>query len=81
VSMIFDRFPSRDRTEAFRAFAKDEFGLDGQVFDTDDAAQEHDPFLYRLDPPVVHIDRSDDETVERRVVDLVTAFGGTFAGT
>lgn len=84
MSMIFDRFPTRERGEAFRAAVKVEIGLDGQVFDTVAAAQEHDPFPFRLDPPIVHIDRSGEGltgAVEKRVIALAASFGGTFAGT
>ncbi len=82
MSMIFDRFPTRARAEAFRAAVKAEFDLDGQVFDTDAAAQSHDPFPFRLEPPIVHVDRHDDAAaVEERVIRLVAIFGGTFAGT
>jgi hypothetical protein len=81
VSMIFDRFSSRERAEAFRAAVMAEIGLEGQIFDTVTAAQEHDPFPGRLEPLIVHIDRSDDRDVEERVVQRATSFGGTFAGT
>jgi hypothetical protein len=81
VSMIFDRSPSRERAEAFRAAVKAAVGLDGQIFDTEAAAHEHDPFPWRLDPPIVHVDRCDDLDVEDRVERRVALFGGTFAGT
>ena len=50
---------------------------------------EHDPFPYKLDPPVVHIDRPGDDhlevedilKIEEAVEAEVRAFGGTFAGT
>ena len=93
MSLIFDRFPSRDKAESFVAVIQKEFNLAGQIFDDSDSAQEHDPFPWVLDPPVVHIDRPDikmddiDEeiahniAIEEAVEDRVTDFGGTFAGT
>jgi hypothetical protein len=59
MSQIFDRFPSREKAEAFVRLVKRDFGLDGQVFDDEEKAFEHDMFPFRLDPPIVHIDRVD----------------------
>jgi hypothetical protein len=69
---------------------RDRFGLDGQLFDSEADAQEHDPFPGALDLPIIHIDRVDDTSIsteelleaERRVEEFVVqSFGGRFAGT
>ena len=41
---------------------KEQFGLDGQVFATHEAAQKEDFFPSVLEPPIVHIDRVDSDT-------------------
>jgi hypothetical protein len=81
MSLIFDRFPSRDKAESFVAEIQKRFGLAGLVFDDEESAFEHDPFPYSLEAPIVHIDRSDDYEIERAVEERVTSFGGGFAGT
>jgi hypothetical protein len=81
MSLIFDRFPSRDKAEGFVAEIQKRFGLAGLVFDDEESAFEHDPFPYSLEAPIVHIDRSDDYEIERAVEERVTSFGGGFAGT
>jgi hypothetical protein len=81
VSLIFDDFPSRSVAEGFVATVKRSIGLDGQVFDTVQEAFEHDPYPFGLQPPIVHIDRSDDQLLEARARRLVGEFGGQYAGT
>jgi hypothetical protein len=80
MSLIFGRFPSRDKADSFVATVQKEFGLAGHVFDDEESAFEHDWFPYSLEAPIVHIDRSELE-IERAVEALVTFFGGEFAGT
>ena len=80
MSMIFDGFPTMADAEAFVAHVKDRYGLDGQTFDSVDAAMAHDPFPFVLNPPVVHIERT-DSAIEQQIWDAVTPFGGEFAGT
>jgi hypothetical protein len=58
VSMIF-RFTEMKQAEGFVRAVKERFQLDGQVFDNEDAAQEHDPFPGGQIPPIAHIDRVD----------------------
>jgi hypothetical protein len=86
MSLIFDRFPTREKAEEFVKDIHTEFGLDGQIFDDVATAMEHDIFPYELDPTIVHIDRPDMDDdnafeIEKRVEERVTQFGGVFAGT
>jgi hypothetical protein len=84
VSLIFDRFPNLKQARAFATEVKKRYRLNGQVFISAYAAQEHDPFPWVLDPPIVHIERPETESAletESAVEHLVTKFGGTFAGT
>jgi hypothetical protein len=80
MSLIFDRFHSRDKAESFIAEIQKKFGLAGLVFDDEESAFEHDPFPYSLEAPIVHIDRSDLE-IEHTVKARVQVLGGEFAGT
>jgi hypothetical protein len=87
MSLIFDRFPRRKKAEAFLRFVKETYGLDGQVFDDEQTASYYDPFPSRVDPPIVHINRPmdlrgpDRIEVETLIIEAVSKFGGTFAGT
>jgi hypothetical protein len=66
------------------AAVKAKTGLSGQVFDTEDEAQEHDPIPYALTPPIAHIDRPSAESqehIERQVEEMVAEYDGCFAGT
>lgn len=87
MSMIFDQFKTRERAEAFAAEAKRVSELDGQVFDTQEEAFEHDPFPYELTGFIVHIDRPDsgsdrdDAITETAVQRIAPEYGGIFAGT
>jgi hypothetical protein len=81
MSLIFSDFPGFEKAREFIAAVRDQYHLAGQVFDSEAAAQRHDPFPLRQGPPpIVHIDRSDPET-EDGVIDLVETFGGEFLGT
>jgi hypothetical protein len=65
---------------------KREFGLDGQVFDDEETAFEHDMFPVKPYPPIVHIDRppfgsEGSLELEEKVYKRVTYFKGVFAGT
>jgi hypothetical protein len=63
MSMIFISFPDMQKAHAFREHVKQRFGLDGQVFATDDEAFDHDPCPFFVqEPPVVHIDRIECES-------------------
>jgi hypothetical protein len=82
--LIFDRFPSRELAEEFVAAVKEAFGLKGWVYDEQETACQTDVFPWKLDPPIVHVercwDREDRSDLEWKVRDFVDYFGGTFAG-
>jgi hypothetical protein len=90
MSMIFDQFANRQKAEDFVRAVKKDYGLEGQIFDNEEAAYEHDWFPFPLLPPIVHIDRpenfdrfsrDDCLRIETEVEGLGGLFGGTFAGT
>ncbi len=90
MSLIFDQFPSTESAEAFVVSVKERFGLDGAVYASQDDSNKDDPFPWRLDPPIVLVDRIDDDGLigidalvdaERDVEEAVIPFGGEFAGT
>jgi hypothetical protein len=56
MSLIFDRFLPK-KAENFAAFIEGKYGPKGQIFEDETGAMEHDPFPYKPDPPIVHIDR------------------------
>jgi len=80
--MIFDRFPSKRKAADFAVDVYTRFGLGVQIHTSEESARYvvH-PFPCRLKPPVVLVDRSDDEPLEKTVEGLVNDFGGTYAGT
>lgn len=81
MSMIFDRFQTRDRAEAFASEIERVTGLETQVFDTEEEAFEHDPFPFDLNGFIVHVDRSEDYDVETAVHRIAPEYGGVFSGT
>jgi hypothetical protein len=80
MSLIFNEFVNVDRAREFVATVRERFGLEGQVFESEDDAHVHDPFPWVQEPPVTHIDRTDLAT-EEQVIALACEFGGTFLGT
>lgn len=84
MSLIFDRFPEMEKARQFAIAVKARFDLDCQVFDDERKAFAHDYFPWRLDAPIVHVDRpwcKDQLAIEDAVEKSVKEFGGTFAGT
>jgi hypothetical protein len=55
MSLIFDKFPNLIKAAEFVQAIEQEFHLARAIFTTQTAANEHDPFLWVLDPPIVHI--------------------------
>ncbi len=81
MSYIFDRFPTRAAAAGFHAAA---YLLTGElpvVFDDQRQADAHDPFPGELTPPIVHVDRDDEDTHEAELAELAESFGGRYAGT
>ena len=85
MSLIFE-LPSMTSADEFVAAVKTRFGVEAQIFTTNDDAQEHDPFPWVLNPPIVHVDRGygggmyPGGGAESEVEALVLEFGGTFVG-
>ena len=90
MSLIFDAFPTLDNARDFVTAVQQQFGLEGQVFATTAEANAHDPFLFELTPPIVHIDRGRDQggvwvdataDIEAQIEVRANNFAGRFAGT
>lgn len=81
MSLIFDRFPSMERAQAFAAHVEATFSHETQVFDSQERANENDPFPFKLDGPIVHVERFEDYSHEDEIIQAVRSFDGTFAGT
>lgn len=79
--LIFDSFPTNTAAVLFAAAAATEHELDVAVFHTVSAAQAADPTPANLRPPIVHVDRHDDDGTERVIVALAETFGGVYVGT
>jgi hypothetical protein len=77
--MIFE-FAEIDAAKGFVARVREQFGLDGRVFDNEEEAALSHPFPWQQIPPVAHIDRTYDDT-EREVRALASTFKGEFVGT
>lgn len=79
--MIFDRFPSEVAALAFAISATcDLYGVQWSIHSNPESANAVDPFPYVLTPPIVLVDRCEDED-ERKIESLVKHFGGVLAGT
>lgn len=79
--MIFDNFPARKDAEAFAAHVKAEFGRDATVYDSQADSNKVDVFPFRLEPPIVLVQRLDDHDGEDDVEESAVRFKGQFAGT
>lgn len=80
--LIFDHFENERKAvefaQAVRAkYPKLECHCHAAWWDAYDC----DPFPFDLEPPIVHVERSEISGVEDNVMTLVSQFGGTFAGT
>ena len=71
--LIFDSFPSRSKADAF-ANAVDASRVCASQMESDS----YDPFPFLLRPPIVLVERGDNE---EEVIRKVEEFGGVFAGT
>ena len=92
--MIFE-FKEMEQAKAFAASVKDQFHLDGRVFDDAEAAERAHMFPWEQIPPVVHIDRpwwflprkaskrwwDEAWKFERRIEKLALKLDGKFVGT
>jgi hypothetical protein len=85
MSLIFDRFPSRQQAENFVAAITSEFNVEGEVFDDQETSNQADPFPFALNAPIALIDRPvgnpKQAQIEGFIIKRVRRFGGVFAGT
>jgi hypothetical protein len=77
--MVFE-FDSIHDAKDFVAEVREQFGLDGRVYDSEEEAALAHPFPFRQIPPVAHVDRTYDDT-EDKVEALASTFNGEFIGT
>lgn len=84
MALIFDGFSSREQAEKFVEFVKNTYALKGDVFDSHEEMQTPTPdklsdvFPFDLEPPIVLVERGETDS---EVVQSVSQFGGSFAGT
>ena len=79
--LIFDSFPTRTAAILFAAAIATEHELDVAVYGSNAAAQAVDPFPGELVPPIVHVERDDNDRAEAVIEAMVETFGGVFRGT
>lgn len=79
--LIFHAFASLSEAEAFAASVQVTNKLSATVYETQEASNAVDPFPWRLTPPIVLVERTDEEGVEESLEEKVKCFGGSFAGT
>jgi hypothetical protein len=85
MSLIFDRFPTRQQAENFVSAITSEFSLEGEVFADQETSNQADPFPFLLNAPIALISRPMGNpnrlAIEQLIIKRVRRFGGVFAGT
>jgi hypothetical protein len=79
--LVFDRFPTRERAEAFASAVTERFSKRATVHDTEEEAMRVDLYIWGMEPWIVLVERDDEFRDEDEIVELVRAFGGTYEGT
>ena len=80
--LIFDQFPDKKHAEDFAAAVRDTNGRATIVCDTQDESDYHDPFPFKLTPPIVLVEREYGiVTSEWPLPQFAKNFHGVFAGT
>ena len=80
--LIFHGFPERRRAEEFAERVRTAYPVRTvRVYDSQDEANAADPFPFELQPPIVHVSRTEDIAEETAIEDLAPDFCGVFAGT
>ena len=80
IMLIFHKFPNRAAAVDFAAEVESIIGRKASIFDDARQAAKVALFPYAITPPVVLVDRFDDNSGEDTVIELGEQFGGTFAG-
>jgi hypothetical protein len=75
--LIFDSFPTLADAQSFANFVERK-GLYASVHTRRADSDLYDPFPYELYPPIVLVERHEDE---KYIEKAVRSFGGKFAGT
>lgn len=78
--LIFDSFANQQSAENFVKAVADEYGLTAEIFDNQEQSDAVDPFPFKLEAPIVLVQRSHHST-ENGVIKLAKIHFGDFAGT
>jgi hypothetical protein len=81
LMLIFDQFPNRSYAEQFASAVRGSFGRTSIVCDSQNEADQHDPFPFELKPPIVLVERNQNRAGESPIEKLAVEFEGRFAGT
>lgn len=76
--LIFDSFPSKAQAKKFASSVANSFQLASSVHNSQESSDEEDPFPSELSPPIVLVERGNKD---KEIIELVSEFGGSFAGT
>ena len=82
--MIFDSFPSPQQAADFARDIESRFRLTSQAFLSQEESNKYDAFPFRLNPPIVLVERpniDDREHFEQLIEKSAQKFHGKFAGT
>lgn len=79
--LIFDQFQTQGDAEKFADHAKS-LGRQAFVCASQEESNKHDPFPFKLTPPIVMVERREnDVAAEKLLEEKVDEFNGAFAGT
>lgn len=78
--LLFDQFKSEKDAADFVAKVKNDYGLEGAVYDNQEQSDAVDPFPFVLTAPIVLIPRT-NPVKEQDIIVLAEQFCGSFAGT
>lgn len=83
MGMIFDKFATKVDAKKFADYIKNEHVRTAKIYTSQKESNRADPFPFRLDGPIVIVQRYMDDSiaVEKYIEKSVVGFGGRFAGT
>lgn len=81
--LIYDSFDSVAQAQRFADWVRETTGRETTVFESADEAQDADPIPVALVPPVVHVERRDDDGIDddQDLANTCAEYGGVFVGT
>ena len=81
MALIFHQFTSLANAASFAACAKETYGRNCVIYTDAEEAANADFYPFTLVAPVVLVERTEDDDDEGLLMNLVTNFQGSFAGT